>query len=90
MGKDGRPRTTPDLSGVIMCGGTPTPGDLAIIQEFKAALSQPTDHLTNLALIEMQAADGDADSAAALERHAARCCAKCERHVMPHQGCILR
>lgn len=71
--KDGRPKFTPDLSGVIMCGGKPTPHDLAVVQEFAAALNQPTEHLVNIALVEMQAADGDEESAAALKRHAEHC-----------------
>lgn len=37
----------------ILCGGEPTPADLATIQEFGAALAQPTQHLQRLALIEM-------------------------------------
>lgn len=62
-----------DIPGAIMCGGKPTPGDLAKVQEFQAALSQPTPHLTRIAMIEMLAADGDADAEAALERHRMRC-----------------
>lgn len=73
MSKDGRPRTTPNLSNVIMCGGNPTPDDLAKVQEFAAALAQPTDHLMNVALVEQMAEGGDEECADALKRHAEHC-----------------
>lgn len=73
MSKDGRPRFTPDLANVIMCGGEPTANDLAAIQAFRGALSQPTEHLTTLALIETDAELGDQEAIDALKRHAEHC-----------------
>ncbi|QDP45505.1 hypothetical protein SEA_FUZZBUSTER_21 [Microbacterium phage FuzzBuster] len=56
----------------ILCGGTPTPDDLAKVQEFQAALAQPTEHLTRLALVEMDES-GAPEIADFLARHAAGC-----------------
>lgn len=50
----------------FLCGGTPTPDDLAKVQEFAAALALPTEREVRLALIEMMAADGDEDAIAFL------------------------
>lgn len=70
----------------FMCGGKPSPEDLATVQEFQAALTQPTKHLQALAFLEM----GDSDEErAALAEHARKCCAECG-HRTPHVGCILR
>jgi hypothetical protein len=57
---------------VIVCGGDPSPDDLAALQEFAAALALPSEHLTRLALLEMDTS-GDPAVAEALERHAATC-----------------
>jgi len=56
----------------IVCGGTPTPDDLAKLQGFQAALAQPTEHLTRLALLEMDES-GLPEVAEALAHHAAEC-----------------
>lgn len=45
--------------GTLMCGGTPTPSDLAKVQEFSAALARPTRHLQQLAIMEMDAESPD-------------------------------
>jgi hypothetical protein len=59
---------------VIVCGGEPTPDDLAKLQEFAAALALPTPHLVRLALLE-QDVSGMPEVAEALARHAAGCAA---------------
>ena len=41
----------------ILCGGTPSPHDLAVIQEFAAALQLPTDRERRLALLELSGVD---------------------------------
>jgi hypothetical protein len=65
-----------------------SPHDQKILDEFRDALAQPTRHATVVALLRM---DSDSpDVAEALAKHDSRCCARCERHVMPHRGCILR
>lgn len=51
-----------------MCGGTPTPDDLAAVQNFAAALAQPTKHLQALALMEWQV-DQYPEYAEALAKH---------------------
>lgn len=39
----------------LLCGGKPTPDGLAKVQDFQAALAQPTRHLQRLAIMEMDA-----------------------------------
>ncbi|GAA1915166.1 hypothetical protein GCM10009775_04500 [Microbacterium aoyamense] len=73
----------------FMCGGTPTPDDLAKVQEFAAILSIEDEHLRALATMEWQA-DQYPEYRRALDEHASRCCTKCGTHSNPHQGCILR
>ena len=60
------------VGGVFMCGGEPSPDDLAAVQEFAAALALPTEHLTRLALLEMDTS-GAPEVAEALARHAEGC-----------------
>lgn len=74
------------MADVFLCGGKPTPKDLATVQDFSAALAQPTKHLQALAMLEM--GDSEEDVAAVAE-HERRCCSECG-HRSPHVGCILR
>lgn len=80
-------RTETPMPNAFLCGGKPTPADLATIQEFAAALALPTKHQQAIALLEMGATDAERE---ALARHASRCCADCGTHTTPHKGCILR
>lgn len=84
---DASQQVTDARYAVLMCGGKPSPSDLATVQEFAAALAQPTKHRQLLALLEMGETPEERD---ALARHASRCCAQCGTHTTPHKGCILR
>jgi hypothetical protein len=50
-------------SAVIVCGGTPSESDLAVINEFRVVLNKPTREESRVALIEMMAAHGDTEAA---------------------------
>lgn len=76
--EDTDPRPKPEISE----------HDLAVLEEFRAALKQPTRHRTLLAILRMDA--DNPETAAALAAHDAKCCTRCDTHVMPHNGCILR
>ncbi len=49
----GRRQDAPAPRRVIVCGGTPSARDLQTIEEFAAALEQPTDERRRAALLAM-------------------------------------